>query len=266
MTANQQIENPELDGSAFFWQGGQDCILLIHGFTATSVEIRPLAKFFHQAGYSVVGPLLPGHGTTVEDLNSRTWKEWTAAADQCYQLCRSTYRRVFVGGESLGGLLSLYLASIYPEISGIMLYAPALKVKNLWRAGIARFFISSQKKKLKGASKKPFPWQGYKVFPIKAAYQLYLIQKEINSRLKLVHQPALIMQGEKDRTIIPISSQIIFDDINSQRKELVWLRNSGHCVVLDQEYEQVMAKSLSFVASNLVEQGAQLNDPRDPLV
>ena len=50
MQASPLIENPELEGGAFYWPGGPNGILLMHGFTATSVEIRPLAHAFQQAG------------------------------------------------------------------------------------------------------------------------------------------------------------------------------------------------------------------------
>lgn len=251
MAENTSLLNPELDGSAFLWTGSSTGILLIHGFTATSVEIRPLAEFFHRAGYSVAGPLLPGHGTSAEDLNLRTWKEWLAAADQSYQLLKSTCERVIVGGESLGGLLSLHLASLHPEIVGLMLYSPAFQAKQLRRTSVGRFFKPVLPKRLSGNSRQPLPWQGYRVYPVRAAYQLYRYQRVIASRLKFVTQPALILQGANDRTIDPISSQLVYDGISSTRKELIWMKNSGHCIVLDQEYEQVMAASLSFVQSIL---------------
>jgi carboxylesterase len=251
VTEYPYFQNPQLDGSAFFWAGNPVGILLIHGFTATTVEIRPLAEFFHRAGYSVAGPLLPGHGTSAEDLNSKSWKEWVAAADQSYQLLKSTCQQVIVGGESMGGLISLFLASIHPEIAGLLLYSPALKVKKLRRTQIARFFMPIMAKHNTGTSKEPLPWQGYTVYPVRAAYQLFRLQRFVAPSLKRVNQPSLIMQGEKDRTIDPKSSGVIFEAISSQKKELEWLKNSGHCVVLDQEYEQVMAKSLAFVQSIL---------------
>ena len=34
--------NPHMDGSSFFFPGGPVGILLIHGFTATTVEVRAL--------------------------------------------------------------------------------------------------------------------------------------------------------------------------------------------------------------------------------
>ncbi len=249
------MQNADMDGSAFFWPGNSIGILLIHGFTATTVEVRPLAEYFRRAGFSVAGPLLPGHNTSPEDLNQRRWQEWAAAADQAFQMLQSTCKSVFVGGESLGGLLAFYLASLHPEAAGVLAYSPALRVKSIRRSRFARFFISIMAKRSNGKSTEPLPWQGYTAYPVKAAYQLYRLQQFIEPRLKLVAQPALIVQGEKDRTIDPNSSQIIFDAISSPRKELVWMKNSGHCIILDQEYEQVMTRSLSFVQSILESKG-----------
>lgn len=251
MAKRRNFQNPDLDGAAFFWPGKPTGILLIHGFTATTVEIRPLAEYFSRAGFSVAGPLLPGHNTSAEDLNTRLWQEWVAAVDQSYQMLRSTCERVIVGGESLGGLLTLHLASLHPEIAGLLVYSPALRTKNIRRARIARFFLPMLAKGESADSKEPLPWQGYTDFPVKAAYQLYLFQRIVERRLSLVKQPALIFQGEKDRRIESNSSPIILDAIASTRKELVWMKNSGHCVVIDQEYAEVMAHSLSFVQSIL---------------
>lgn len=63
MAENYMI-NPELDGSSITWQGGKTGFLLLHGFTATTAEVRPLGEALHAAGHTVSAPLLPGHGTT----------------------------------------------------------------------------------------------------------------------------------------------------------------------------------------------------------
>ena len=56
--------NPELEGGSFFWRGGETGVLLLHGLTSTTAEVRPLAKRLLNEGYTVSGILLPGHGTT----------------------------------------------------------------------------------------------------------------------------------------------------------------------------------------------------------
>jgi alpha-beta hydrolase superfamily lysophospholipase len=127
MKGKHALQNPHLEGDTFIWEGGPFGILLLHGFTATTAEVRPLAKLLHQNGYTVSGPLLPGFGTTPEQANLCRWQDWAAAASDAYQRLTELCLTVFVGGESMGGLLALYLASQQPEIAGLLLYAPALK-------------------------------------------------------------------------------------------------------------------------------------------
>ena len=49
--------HPELDGASFTYQGGKTGFLLLHGFTATTAEVRPLGERLHAAGYTVSAPL-----------------------------------------------------------------------------------------------------------------------------------------------------------------------------------------------------------------
>jgi carboxylesterase len=53
-------------------------VLLVHGFTGSPASMRPWGEFLHSKGYTVRVPLLPGHGTTPEDLNKVKWQEWPA--------------------------------------------------------------------------------------------------------------------------------------------------------------------------------------------
>ena len=48
--------------------GGPYGVLVLHGFTGNPGSMRPLAEAFADAGFSVELPLLPGHGTSVEDM------------------------------------------------------------------------------------------------------------------------------------------------------------------------------------------------------
>ena len=83
-TGEHHLLNPELEGDSFFWDGGEIGVLLLHGFTATTAEVRPLAKRFHDAGFTVSGVLLPGHGTTPQNLNETSRTEWLGASEKAY--------------------------------------------------------------------------------------------------------------------------------------------------------------------------------------
>ena len=43
-TEEDFILNPELEGGSFFWRGGETGVLLLHGLTSTTAEVRPFAK------------------------------------------------------------------------------------------------------------------------------------------------------------------------------------------------------------------------------
>ncbi len=247
------IENPQLDGSTFSLNGSGDTgILLFHGFTSTTVEVRPLAEFLHQAGYSVTAPLLPGHGTRPEDALRVRKADWLSAADQAYQSLKTRARKVVVGGESMGALLALHLASAYPDISGIVTYAPAIQVSGQWRAVLLAPFVKIRPKYYlhEESSTTPpdtLPWQGYNVLPIPAVAQFYWLQQQVRQELKSVRQPALIFQGKLDGTINPDGAKTVLDRLGSQDKKLIWLENSGHTLLLGEQHHQVYQDTLAFI-------------------
>ncbi len=81
--------------------------LLVHGFTGTPWEMRPLADFLADAGIASLSVRLPGHGTTPEDLAGRRWQEWLDSVDQGYRVLNEEFTSVFGMGMSTGCLLLL---------------------------------------------------------------------------------------------------------------------------------------------------------------
>ncbi len=245
------LYNPQLEGNPFFWQGGETGILLFHGLTATPAEVIPLAKFLHGQGYTVAGPLLPGHGTTPDDLNRVHWREWTDTAENSFRHLADTCRTVVVGGESTGALLALYLAARHTEIAAVLAYAPAIQLAlSRWDVLKTYFFapfIRAVPKPGLGDSGSDL-WQGYPVNPLKGVIQLFKLQKVIRRMLGQVSQPLLVVEGANDKTISPDSAEIIAQYVASREIERHMMPASGHVVLLDSEREQVFAITLKFLA------------------
>jgi len=248
------IHNPHLEGDPFFWPGGPDGVLLVHGYTATTAEVRPLARSLYGRGYTVAGPLLPGHYTWPEDANRYTWRDWARAVEAAYREIASRCQRVVVGGESTGALLALYLASEHPEIRAALAYAPALRLTlgslDALRLRVAAFFIPYAPKRRLDAGGL---WQGYPVNPLKGAVQLLALQRVVRARLPRVAQPLLVVQGRLDATVHPSAAQTVYDRARSPVKELHWMERSAHTVIIDQEREQVAEITLRFIARALAE-------------
>ncbi|HEX9077897.1 MAG TPA: alpha/beta fold hydrolase [Anaerolineae bacterium] len=243
------MRNPHLDGDAFFWEGGPTGILLFHGFTATTAEVRLLGRFLHEHGYTVSGPLLPGHGTTPEEMNHCRWQDWVAAAEAAYRQLASRCEHVFIGGESMGAAISLYLASEYPEAYGILAYAPGILFPpfRMWMARLLSLFVTLRRKPQGPPTAVDSRWKGYGVNPLHAVLELDRLQSETRKQLPRIHQPLLIVQGRLDRTIDPRSGDIIRREVSSELKEFVWLENSTHCIILDCEWDKAAALTLKFI-------------------
>lgn len=246
---NQYIIKPHLDGSSFLLPGNKSGFVLVHGFTATTTEVRPMAERLHQQGYTVSAPLLPGHDSHPDDLNAVKWQDWYQEVCYAAHVLRETCDQVWLGGESMGALLCLQVAAEFPEVAGLMLFSPALVVRNIRWAYLLQFF----KKYLDKSHKKDdTDWKGYNVYPLRGAIQLLKLQKEVARSMPKVTQPTLIVISKADKTVSLETGEKIFGSISSQQKELIVMENSPHVMLLGHEREQIFAYAERFFNQNSV--------------
>ena len=104
----------------FSVSGGRDGVLVLHGFTGNPQSMRPLAEAIANAGYTVELPRLPGHGTTVEDMMTTGWADWSGAADAAYRELATRCDRVAVVGLSMGGGLTAFVAEEHPDVTALV--------------------------------------------------------------------------------------------------------------------------------------------------
>lgn len=248
------IHNAHLAGDTFFWSGNEVGILLLHGLTATTAEVRLLAEKLHVEGYTISAPLLPGHGTRPEDLNETTWHDWAWATEKAYQHLATACDHVFIGGESMGGALALYLTAQHEEVAGVMCYAPAIKLAipmhNMVRLYVAAPLVSSLPKDNVGSN---VYWQGYRVNPLRAVMELVRLGREVRRQLPQIAQPVLVMQGRGDKTVAEEVGEVILSGVAAQQKELHWLEKSAHVILLEEELEMITAVTLNFIEKSLLE-------------
>lgn len=245
---DQPIHNPHLFGDAFFLDGGKVGVLLIHGLTATAAEVRLAAERLNEVGYTISAPLLPGHGTKPEDMNSVTWQDWVWEVEKAYHHLATLCDEVFVGGESTGGVLALELARKYPEIKAVLCYAPAIKLplplSNLVALYAAAPLVSAIPKSTMGTNEY---WQGYRIYPLRGITELVALGRFVRAKLDEIKQPILIVQGRNDKTIAEESGDIILQGVASEIKERHWMEESAHVVLLEHELPQIMEISVAFI-------------------
>ena len=112
----------------FLWEGGRPAALFVHGFMGTPAEMRPLAREFHNSGWTAQGLLLPGFGRQIDTLFDRRHGEWVATTRSALVELREKHHPVVLVGYSMGGAVSLSVAAGDPP-DGLVLLAP------FWRLG-----------------------------------------------------------------------------------------------------------------------------------
>ncbi|MCG8425274.1 MAG: alpha/beta fold hydrolase [Proteobacteria bacterium] len=188
-------------------------VLCIHGFTGTPFEMRYLGSRLAQRGYRVLGPALAGHGTTPGDLDRTTWRDWYGGVQAAFDRLRACHDRVFVVGQSLGGLLALHLA----RERGTEIAALACLATPLWLPAVARWAVRTTRPgslmgrwvrsvpKLSGsdvadrAMKKSNP--AYPVIPLRALHQLVEFMALVRTELPAISNPLAILHGRRDHTV-----------------------------------------------------------------
>ena len=228
-------------------------VLLIHGYTGTPGELRPLGDYLHQQGYTVLGVRLPGHGTEVADLENTTAEDWYAEAQRGARELLEQFDEVYVAGLSMGGLLAIRVAASLPVKAAIIMSAPIfLPDKRLPLYPLLKYFIHYLPKSKKDYGEMMKYNLSYEVLPTKPlGSMLELIKACKEKYLKDIHCPALVLQSLVEHTVKPESAQYIYDHLGSASgsKELIWLQESGHIITLDVEREHVFQKVEQFLVA-----------------
>jgi carboxylesterase len=250
------------DPSAYRAEGGPLGTLLIHGYTGSAAETRPMGEYLAERGMAVRCPLLSGHGTSADDLTRIQRQTWTGEVEAALADLNERCETVFVGGLSLGSLLTLWLGSRHPELAGLVPMAPAVQLKN----PIVPLTVA-----LRHVLKyDPFGGIGdddlgtpeaidrvwaYDELPLYGAGEVYLLQREVRRQLPQIRQPILIFQGKRDAQLTSRSAQIVYDGVGSPDKTLRWLENSGHNLLVDGEREAVWAESYEWMMARATSKG-----------
>lgn len=247
------LYNSHLEGDAFFWEAGPVGVFLSHGFTATTAEVRLFARWLYEQGFSVGGPLLAGHGTCPEDLNRVKWMDWVESGEKVYKQLASRCNKVFLGGESMGALVALYLASRHPAVCGVMLYAPAISLTISMLDKIKLYlgspFMPFSKREKMDVSDK---WQGYDPeLPTRGIIQTLQFQAAVKQILPNIYQPIVVFQGRKDTVVSAGAGELILRNVRSTMKEHHWMEGSSHPMLIDTEMGAIAGLSLKFMDNAL---------------
>lgn len=219
------------DQVLFHGSNGQ-AVLLLHGVSSGAAQMVPLGKFLNDCGYTVHCCNIAGHGTYPKELLRTSYEDMIEKAHYDFDQLRRHFDKVYVGGLSMGGCLSLALASQREDVAGVLSISTPLPMSpgNAFtvqypedqeffhrdlggKQGIARYYHIH-----------------YEEIAVRVCRELgnlsdYLARPGC---LEAVRCPALIAQAQDDEAAEPDSCRKIFDRIGSAHKVLYNPAVGGH--------------------------------------
>lgn len=241
----------------FFENDGDKAVLLIHGWTSVPYEVRRLGKFLNENGYAVSAPMLKGHGTVPKNLEDVKWTDWLHDLNVEYARMKKIYKKVYIGGTSIGSNLAVMLAKNNSDISGLILMAMPYKIK--WERLACNF--AKLHLKFKKYNRKFYPPTfglattitriiSYQTYPVASALETFDLVRISRKYLENINQPCLILQSTHDHVVAKKSAEKIHAKIKSNRKKIKYINKAYHTFISDIKNEHVFEDIINFLNEN----------------
>lgn len=246
-----------------------NAVLLFHGLTGSTFEMKKYAQHLHANGYDVFAYCLPGHGEDTCNIRCVNYDDWIEFAQEKFLFLKKKYKKVFLGGLCLGAVLALVLAQKHKlEVAGVISLSTTLFLDGwtmpwynfmmpLGLNTLIRYYytfperepygiknIKKRRSIQKIMGKNTIAMDNY---PLSCVYELLKLSKLARKNMKEVISPILIMHSKDDDLTSVKSAKFVYNNINSAKKELFILNDSYHLMLYDNDKDFVFDKSVEFL-------------------
>jgi len=228
--------------------GGPAGALVLHGFTGNPGSLRGIATALADAGFTVELPLLPGHGTAVEDMLDTTYRDWLGTAEDALEGLLQRCERVVVVGLSMGGALTAWLASDHPELAGIACINAVVTEPDGMREAVQQMIDAGMEVMDGIGSDIADPdnvENAYPQTPLRPLASLFEAAAELEGRLGRITCPVLVVTSTQDHVVDPSNSDVLADSVAGP-VERVRCERSYHVVTMDYDRDLVEQSVVAF--------------------
>ncbi|WP_102346589.1 alpha/beta hydrolase [Bacillus sp. Marseille-P3661] len=231
---------------SFYIKGNNTGILLLHGFVGTPQSVQYIGEKYAEKGLTVLAPRLKGHGTHYTDLNTISYYEWINECIDAYNTLKKECDQVFIIGQSMGGILALHLASILKDVSGVITINAAIHVPGyeIYRGAESPRYIHEGTPDIKDQAVNEIT---YEQVPLHSIKQLLSVIDHTKKTLYQVTCPLLLFKSSIDHVVPPISTDFIYDSVQSQHKMIKILNNSYHVASMDYDKNIIINHTIDFI-------------------
>ncbi|QDI91892.1 carboxylesterase [Salicibibacter halophilus] len=225
-------------------------VLLLHGFTGSTADVRMLGRFLQKNGYTTHAPMFPGHGVPPEQLLETGPDDWWKAVEEGYNHLREQgFEQIAVCGLSLGGLFTLKAGYTF-KVNGIIpMCAPAITKEQDRRLynGLLQYSEEYKRYEKKEEQTIEKEMNGVKKNTETVLTAIPQLIGTIREQLHEIKVPIEIIQAGQDEMVDIESANVIYDQVSSRQKHVQWYEDAPHVITLWKEKEKVHDHIVAFL-------------------
>ncbi len=228
------------------------CWIMLHGYTSTPAEMRPLAEAVHkQLNDTVYVPLLTGHGTVPSMLLKTDAETWYKDLKRIYEQAKKECETINIAASSMSASLALRLAE-QEKLGNIYLINPLFLPPNDWNVRLQIRLLSDilifEKKEGSGINDPEGRKSriAYKAMPLSPIKNSLRFMDNTFKNLNKVAEPVLIQHSLNDPTAKPKNVKLAYEQLGTKDKKLIWYKNSSHVLLKDYDSKEVITQIIRF--------------------
>jgi len=219
--------------------------IIVHGFCGTPKDVMNIKKYLIKKGISskeIFTPCLKGHGIKGKCKKGTTHQDIIEGLKEYInRKCKIYTKRILIG-YSMGGLISLMVTK-EAKISDLILLNAPMRVWT-FRGFVWTILKRNFNQKIHHVR---IILSTFTYSKIMTSIELRKLQRYVRENLKKVTANTYIVQSKKDYVARPSSAKEIFNNITSERKEIMWIDNATHFLPEESCIEEVIDKALEWV-------------------
>ncbi|WP_395761744.1 carboxylesterase [Bacillus sp. 3G2] len=233
----------------FTFEGGDRAVLLLHGFTGNSADVRMLGRFLEKKGYTCHAPIFKGHGVPPEELVHTGPEDWWQDVMEAYQLLKDKgFEKIAVAGLSLGGVFSLKLGYTVPVLGVVPMCAPMyIKSEETMYQGILAYAREYKKREQKSPEQIEQEMLEFRQTPMNTLKALQQLIADVRNNVDMIYAPTFVVQARHDEMINTDSANIIYNGVESTLKDIKWYEDSTHVITLDKQRDELHEDVYNFL-------------------
>ncbi|MFX1765892.1 alpha/beta fold hydrolase [Paraburkholderia sp. A1RI-2L] len=273
---------PEAPASAvqpegIFSEGDGHAVLLLHGLSSSPIELRYLARYLQNEGFTVRAPLIEGYSAGSRE---QVMERWVEGAVREFDALATRYERVSVCGLSIGGALALRLVRERPAAQSLVLLSLTLAYDG-WAIPWYRFLLdwayytplrhryryreaepfgvrneALRKKIARAMQRNAFSEVGPSTISLPALHQALRLSRAARKDVPSIETDTLVIHAIDDETSSPRNPRYVIDHIGANFLRTLWLDDSYHMITSDNEREIVARETALFLRESEVARGS----------